>query len=91
MIIPTGVCPICFPDSDKEMQEIYSKINLPSIIGTSGFKEWVYDKLLRDISAEKKSRLIKPSTPMKLIVEIHTSIHSYVHAYTHAYMHRCMI
>jgi REP element-mobilizing transposase RayT len=55
--------------SDKEMQEIYSKKYLPSILGQSGFKEWVYEKLLTDKSAEEKIRIIKPLTPMHVVVD----------------------
>ena len=54
---------------DKDTLEIYSKPYLPSIIGQSGFKDWVYEKLLTDKSSEQKSRIIKPSTPMRVIVE----------------------
>ena len=56
--------------NDDEIEEIYSKLNLPSIIGTNEFKTWVYDKLLDNIPAEGKTRIIKQPLTMKIIVEI---------------------
>jgi putative transposase len=56
--------------NDKETIEIYSKKNLPSIIGSNEFKTWIYDKLLNQTPAEEKSRIINQPIPMSTIVKI---------------------
>ena len=55
--------------NDEETQKIYSKSNLPSIIGEQKFKEWVFDKLLVNSTAEEKTRVISSSISMKKIIE----------------------
>jgi len=44
--------------------------NWPFLIGTRGFKSYVYEKLLNDVSAKEKTIIIKQSQSMKSIVEI---------------------
>ena len=60
-------------ESEDEINEIYSKKNLPSIIGTKPFKVWVYDKLLSNTGAEEKTRLIKQNVSMEIIVTLISS------------------
>jgi len=43
---------------DEETQKYYSGAQLPSVIGETGFKQWIYDKMLRDQVAESKSNTI---------------------------------
>ncbi len=56
--------------NDSEIEKIYSRSNLPGIIGATEFKTWVYDKLLSKVSSEEKTRIIKPPLTMKPIIKI---------------------
>ncbi|PCI00037.1 MAG: hypothetical protein COB79_06265, partial [Zetaproteobacteria bacterium] len=43
---------------EDEILDMYSGKQIPSVIGESGFKEWIFDKLLINEKAEVKSRII---------------------------------
>lgn len=49
---------------DEETQKLYSGAQLPSIIGETGFKQWIFDKILKDESLLIKSKTL---TDLKFI------------------------
>jgi len=49
---------------DEETQKYFSGKQLPSIIGETGFKQWIFDKILEDESLEIKSKTL---TDLKFI------------------------
>ncbi len=49
---------------DEETAKFYQKGNLATIIGDKDFKAWVYDKLLPELAAEEKGRVIHPDLTM---------------------------
>ncbi len=49
---------------DEETEQFYEKGSLGAIIGDKDFKGWVYEKLLPELEAEEKIRVIQPDLTM---------------------------
>jgi putative transposase len=45
---------------DKETEIFHRKSNMAAIFGDKAFKEWVYEALLPELGAERKSRVVQP-------------------------------
>jgi len=55
---------------DEETKGFFSKKNTPLIIGESGFKQWIFDKMLKDEPLESKSKTIVEDIEFINIVKI---------------------
>jgi hypothetical protein len=55
---------------DEETQEYFSGKQAPSIIGKTGFKQWIYDKLLDNESIESKSRTLAEDIKFIYVVDV---------------------
>jgi len=56
--------------NDSETEKLYSRSNHPSIIGGKGFKMWLYETILADISTKNKVKVIEPNVSMDLITDV---------------------
>jgi REP element-mobilizing transposase RayT len=54
--------------NDSDIEKLYSRSNLPSIIGEKGFKIWIYEKLLKEETIENKAKIIESKISKDLIV-----------------------
>ncbi|MFK8012140.1 MAG: helix-turn-helix domain-containing protein, partial [Marinicellaceae bacterium] len=55
---------------DEETQGYFSGKQTPSIIGETGFKQWIYDKLLNKESIESKSRAVAEDIKFIDVVDV---------------------
>jgi len=53
---------------DDETATFYGKGNTAGIYGDKVFKEWVFDELLPELSAEEKTRVLQPVIELKEII-----------------------
>ena len=54
---------------DDEILDMYSGKQIPSVIGESGFKEWIFDKLLNNEKAEIKSKIISSTIEINDVIK----------------------
>ena len=54
---------------DKETEIFHRKGNMAAIFGDKAFKEWVYEALLPELGAERKSRVVQPDLTMQQVTD----------------------
>jgi hypothetical protein len=47
----------------------HRKGNMAAILGDKSFKEWVYEELLPELGAERKSRVVQPDLTMQQVTD----------------------
>lgn len=54
---------------DEETEKFYRKRNMAAIFGDKGFKQWVHEELLPELTAEGKSRAAQPDLTMVQVTD----------------------
>ena len=54
---------------DEETAKFHRKGNMAGIFGDAAFKEWVYEELLPELTAEGKSRVVQPDLTMQQVTD----------------------
>lgn len=54
---------------DAELSRLYERGNLPGVMGSVGYREWVYEELLPELEAEQKTRVIYPVMELDVITQ----------------------
>ena len=54
---------------DKQTETFHRKGNMSAVFGDEGFKKWVYEELLPELTAEGKSRVIQPNLTIQQVTE----------------------
>jgi REP element-mobilizing transposase RayT len=54
---------------DEQTETFHRKGNMSAVFGDEGFKKWVYEELLPELTAEGKSRVIQPNLTIQQVTE----------------------